>query len=423
MTRYISGGGGSGSSSYSVSVDSTKNGSVSVSPKDANKGTTITITIAPNDGYELDDLTVTDKSGDTVKLTKDIAPTERIVVTGDKNITIDLAEKKITSTADVAIVNNGTGKLTITGNGTVDTSSSTNGEDIAIWARTGSIDIENGTFINKSNKEATVYAGTSADASTPVITIKGGTFENKATGPYEYKNSLKPLTLNVQNDKPVTSIVITGGTFYGNDPKNGDDNKGGTFLAPDYKSVETPTGSGVWTVEKKNWDDYDADGTTMPAGVKITSRDNNGNVTVTLEDEDAFKYFTQKFDMDAACSARKTALDNGATRYPGESVHNHLNIWYRAYHQVHVEMAKSVNLGGMEVTPFTEYSTFDGKGFTISNAKVSGADTSVGFFGGNPITAEVPEGTYRVYGANGEFLCLSRAKDGTLTSIKNFFGA
>ena len=37
--------------------------------------------------------------------------------------------------------------------------------------------------------------------------------------------------------------------------------------------------------------------------------------------------------------------------------------------------------------------------------------------------AEVPEGTYRVYGANGEFLCLSRAKDGTLTSIKNFFGA
>ena len=42
---------------------------------------------------------------------------------------------------------------------------------------------------------------------------------------------------------------------------------------------------------------------------------------------------------------------------------------------------------------------------------------------GNPITAEVPEGMYRVYGANGEFLCLSRAKDGTLTSIKNFFGA
>ena len=174
------------------------------------------------------------KDGDTVKLVQDITPTERIEVTGDKNITIDLAEKKITSTADAAIVNNGTGELTITGNGTVDTSSSTNGENIAIWARTGSIDIENGTFINKSNKEATVYAGTSADASTPVITIKGGTFENKATGPYEYKNSLKPLTLNVENSKPVTSIVITGGTFVGQNPGDGDDNKGGTFLAEGY---------------------------------------------------------------------------------------------------------------------------------------------------------------------------------------------
>lgn len=72
------------------------------------------------------------KNGDTVKLTQDITPDERIVVTGNKNITIDLAEKKITSTADVAIVNDGNGKLTITGNGTVDTSSSTNDENIAI---------------------------------------------------------------------------------------------------------------------------------------------------------------------------------------------------------------------------------------------------------------------------------------------------
>lgn len=190
------------------------------------------------------------KSGDTVKLVQDITPTERIEVTGDKNITIDLAEKKITSTADVAIVNNGTGKLTITGNGTVDTSSSTNGENIAIWARTGSIDIENGTFINKSNKEATVYAGTSADASTPVITIKGGTFKNSADGTYTYNSNLKPLTLNVQNDKPVTSIVITGGTFVGQNPGDGDDNLGGTFLAEGY--ITLVNGDGTFTVSNTN---------------------------------------------------------------------------------------------------------------------------------------------------------------------------
>nr|WP_326185858.1 tRNA pseudouridine(55) synthase TruB [uncultured Oscillibacter sp.] len=43
---------------------------------------------------------------------------------------------------------------------------------------------------------------------------------------------------------------------------------------------------------------------------------------------------------------------------------------------------------------------------------------------GNPITTlSVPDGTYRVYGQDGAFLCLSQAKDGVLTSIKNFFGA
>ena len=43
---------------------------------------------------------------------------------------------------------------------------------------------------------------------------------------------------------------------------------------------------------------------------------------------------------------------------------------------------------------------------------------------GNAFTDEsVSDGTYRVYGLDGTILCLSQAKDGTLTSIKNFFGA
>ncbi len=42
---------------------------------------------------------------------------------------------------------------------------------------------------------------------------------------------------------------------------------------------------------------------------------------------------------------------------------------------------------------------------------------------GNPITdARLKDGTYRVYGAGGAFLCLSEAKGGTLTAVKNFFG-
>ena len=58
----------SSSSSYSVSVPSAANGSVSVTPSAASKGTTVTITVKPNDGYELDKLTVTDKDGNRLSL-------------------------------------------------------------------------------------------------------------------------------------------------------------------------------------------------------------------------------------------------------------------------------------------------------------------------------------------------------------------
>lgn len=43
---------------------------------------------------------------------------------------------------------------------------------------------------------------------------------------------------------------------------------------------------------------------------------------------------------------------------------------------------------------------------------------------GNPITLPgTLDDTYRVYGRNGDFLCLSQARGGELKSVKNFFGA
>ena len=44
---------------------------------------------------------------------------------------------------------------------------------------------------------------------------------------------------------------------------------------------------------------------------------------------------------------------------------------------------------------------------------------------GNPfyVKSDLPDGTYRIYGIDGSFLCLSRLESGTMTSIKNFFGA
>ena len=62
--------GGSSRPSYSVSTPGkTENGSVSADVKNAKKGSTVTITVKPEDGFKLADLTVTDKDGNELALT------------------------------------------------------------------------------------------------------------------------------------------------------------------------------------------------------------------------------------------------------------------------------------------------------------------------------------------------------------------
>ena len=65
-----SSGGGSYTPTYAVNVDKTENGSITVSPKSASKGSTVTITVKPDKGYELDALKVLDKDGGKLKLTE-----------------------------------------------------------------------------------------------------------------------------------------------------------------------------------------------------------------------------------------------------------------------------------------------------------------------------------------------------------------
>ena len=57
--------------SYSITTpDKTENGSVNISSTSAKRGSTVTITVTPDAGYVLDKLTVTDKDGKDVALTK-----------------------------------------------------------------------------------------------------------------------------------------------------------------------------------------------------------------------------------------------------------------------------------------------------------------------------------------------------------------
>ena len=247
--------------------------------------------------------------------------------------------------------------------------------------------------------------GTSESANEPVITIKGGTFENKATGSYEYKNSLKPLTLNVQNDKPVTIIVITGGTFYGNDPKNGDDNKGGTFLAPDYKSVETSAGSGIWTVSKMTWDEYPEDASVVPSGLVITEYpqndfdSSNGKTgTITIKDKDALLYFAYRLDLAKAYAEC------------GEKVHGtgwgHTCIWYGGAYARHIVLDADIDLGGMALeNGFGNMKDFDfdGQGHKISNVTINytGTGNTGLFVGGNRGISDLVVENVNVIAPNG----------------------
>ena len=63
------GGGGSTTTYYGATVEAADHGSVTLSSQNAAKGTTVTITVTPDQGYELASLTVTDKDGKTVALT------------------------------------------------------------------------------------------------------------------------------------------------------------------------------------------------------------------------------------------------------------------------------------------------------------------------------------------------------------------
>ena len=54
---------------YKVSTSKTSNGNVKLSPSNAEKGEKVTVTVTPDDGYELDSITVLDSRGREIELT------------------------------------------------------------------------------------------------------------------------------------------------------------------------------------------------------------------------------------------------------------------------------------------------------------------------------------------------------------------
>ena len=88
-----SSGGGSSTPRYAVTVpDKTENGSLSVTPKNAKKGSDVTITATPDKGYEVDDIVAKDANGNKLTL-KD---------NGDGTYTFTMPASKVTIEATFA---------------------------------------------------------------------------------------------------------------------------------------------------------------------------------------------------------------------------------------------------------------------------------------------------------------------------------
>ena len=87
----------SSSSYYAISAPTVANGSVSVTPTSAVKGTTVTITVKPNEGYELSKLTVTDQSGNRLSL-NDQGNGRYIFIMPSSKVSVDAAFSKIETT-------------------------------------------------------------------------------------------------------------------------------------------------------------------------------------------------------------------------------------------------------------------------------------------------------------------------------------
>ena len=88
-----SSGGSDNERTYDVSVSKADNGSVKANASIASAGTRITVTVKPDSGYELDELTVTDAKGKDVKVTKRSETTYTFQMP-DSKVTVEAAFAK-----------------------------------------------------------------------------------------------------------------------------------------------------------------------------------------------------------------------------------------------------------------------------------------------------------------------------------------
>jgi hypothetical protein len=183
------------------------------------------------------------EASSTVKLERNLELNSGVVI--NKELTLDLNSYTLSasdtqkSTSLITVEPNG--KLTITGNGKIDSASQGNDYSMAIWARNGGIvTIENGTFINVGakafedngttpNNNELIYASGGG-----IVTINGGTY----IGNTDNTTHGTRYTLNIKNNSD-SDIIIKGGTYIALNPADSkSEPTTKNFVAEGYKVVE-----------------------------------------------------------------------------------------------------------------------------------------------------------------------------------------
>ena len=263
--------------------------------------------VAEIDGYWYTSLSAAisaAKDGDTVKLLMDTTLGTKESI-NNKNITLDLNEKKITYTATGSSVNTagaiivkGTSKVTITGNGSINFNDSYVADNAGSTGRmievegTAVLTIDNGTF----------YAGLAcvlADENAQVI-IKGGAY----SAYMEYDGRM--WLLNLQDGKNA-KFYVYGGTFENYDPSNSaTENPADNFCADGYKVTSREEG------EKTYYTVVAGESATFAAevdGLKYVSLD---KALEAAKDGDTVTLLS-KYEGEAITISKAITIDLGST--------------------------------------------------------------------------------------------------------------
>ena len=188
-----------------------------------------------NIGYDtLSEAVTAAANGDVVSLMGDVdlgtSDADHLVVNAE-NVTLDLSTSTLSGNGSNGAIQVTGGMTTIAGEGTVAATLGSDNYSMAVWANSGTVNIDGGTYKNATDGSDRgtdlIYA-----SGTGKIVINGGTFI--AAKP-EWTLNCKDADYNAGT----ANIIVKGGRFYKFDPANNKSEGVGTnYVADGYKSVQ-----------------------------------------------------------------------------------------------------------------------------------------------------------------------------------------